>query len=174
MYDDIANLLVENIRKYLRQSWQSKGYGGAPNKMGIGQKIATSDLYNYITPRIEYDEYDLPESFVIIMEDYWYWVDEGRKPGRFPPVNAIRNWILDKPINFAPINGKIPTLKQQTYLIGRSIAKKGTAGTDFTTLALDDTLDQALEIFGEQYADQIQEFLDLSIFAGREQDELLL
>lgn len=174
MYDDIANLLVENIRKYLRQSWQSQGYGGAPNKMGIGPKIATSDLYNYITPKIEFDEQGFPESFNIIMEDYWVFVDEGRKPGKFPPVNAIRNWILDKPINFAPINGRIPTLKQQTYLIGRSIAKKGTAGTDFTSLALDDTLDQSLEMFGDEFAQQIEDFLDLTIFAGREQEELLL
>ena len=176
MYDDIADLFVENIRFYLRQSWQSKGYGGSPNKMGIGQKIATSDLYNYITPRIEYDEDGFPESFVIVMEDYWYYVDEGRKPGKFPPVNAIRNWILDKPVSFRPINGKIPSLKQQTYLIGRSIAEKGTAGTDFTTLAMDRTFDMALDQFGEEFADQIQEFLEMRIFAGGTEglDELLL
>ena len=82
MFEDLADLLVENIRYYLKQSWQSKGYGGTPLKNGIGPKEATSDLYRYITPQIEYDEDGFPESFVIIMEDYWYYVDEGRKPGR--------------------------------------------------------------------------------------------
>ena len=174
MFDEIANMMVENVRYYLKQGWQSKGYGGSPNKIGIGPKIATSDLYNYITPRIEYDANGFPESFVIIMEDYWYFVDEGRKPGKFPPVMAIRNWILDKPVSFRPINGKIPTLKQQTYLIGRSIAKKGTAGTNFTELALEKTLEDAIEKFGDAYAEQIEEFLDIRIFAGRDQADLIL
>jgi len=174
MFDEIANMMVENVRYYLKQGWQSKGYGGSPNKIGIGPKIATSDLYNYITPQVEYDANGFPESFVIIMEDYWYFVDEGRKPGKFPPVMAIRNWILDKPVSFRPINGKIPSLKQQTYLIGRSIAKKGTAGTNFTELALEKTLEDAIDKFGEAFAEQIEEFLDLRIFTGRDQADLIL
>jgi len=174
MFEEIANMMVDNVRYFLKQSWQSQGYGGSPNKMGIGPKIATSDLYRYITPKVEYDDDGFPESFVIIMEDYWYFVDEGRKPGKFPPVMAIRNWILDKPVSFRPINGKMPTLKQQTYLIGRSIAQKGTAGTNFTELATERTLEQAIDMFGEAYAEQIEEFLDLRLFAGREQEELLL
>lgn len=174
MYEDIANLLVDNIRYYLRQSWQSQGYGGSPNKMGIGPKIASSKLYNNITPQIEYDEDGFPVSFNIIMEDYWYWVDEGRKPGRFPPVNAIATWILEKGINFAPVNGKIPTLEQKTYLIGRSIAEKGTAGTDFTTLATDKTLNDAIDMFGEEFASQIQDFLDQRLFVAESQNDLLL
>ena len=174
MYEDIANLLVENIRFYLKQNWQSQGYGGSPNKMGIGTKIATSKLYNNITPRIEYDQDGFPESFVIEMEDYWFWIDEGRKPGRFPPVNAIKQWILDKPVAWNPINGKIPTLEQKTYLIGRSIKEKGTAGTDFTTLAIDKTLQEALDRFGEEFADQIQDFLDQRLFVGQSQADLIL
>ncbi len=174
MFEEVADLLVENVRYYLKQGWQSKGYGGSPNKMGIGPKIATSNLYNNITPRIEYDDNGFPESLNIIMEDYWYFVDEGRKPGRFPPVSDIRNWILNKPVNFAPINGKIPTIEQQVYMIGRSIAQKGTAGTNFTELATERTLEQSIDKFGEAYADQIAEFLDLRIFVGSEQQDLIL
>jgi len=174
MFDEIADLLVENVRYYLKQGWQSQGYGGSPNKMGIGPKIATSKLYNNITPRIEYDDDGFPESLNIIMEEYWYFVDEGRKPGRFPPVSQIRQWILDKPVNFQPINGNIPTLEQRAYLIGRSIAEKGTAGTNFTELATERTLTMAIDKFGEAYAEQIEEFLDLRLFVGSEQEDLIL
>ena len=174
MYEDIANLLIENIRFYLKQSWQSAGYGGSPTKSGMGNKIATSSLYNNIEYDIEYDEDGFPVSFNIIMEDYWYWIDEGRKPGRFPPVNKIRQWVLDKPINWPAVNGRIPTLEQKTYLIGRSIAEKGYAGTNFTELAENKTLNEALEMFGEAFADQIQDFLDQRIFVGKSQEDLIL
>ena len=108
------------------------------------------------------------------MEDYWYFVDEGRKPGRFPPVNKIRQWILDKPVAWNPVNGRIPTLEQKTYLIGRSIAEKGIAGTNFTELAENKTLNEALDKFGEAFADQIQDFLDQRIFVGQSQADLIL
>lgn len=174
MFDDIANLFIDNIRYYLKQSWQSAGYGGSPTKRGLSDKIATSKLYNDITYNIEYDDDGFPEVFNIIMEDYWYWIDEGRKPGRFPPVNKIRQWILDKPVAWRPQNGQIPTLEQQTYLIGRSIAEKGYAGTNFTTLAEQKTLNEALDRFGEEYAQQIEDFLDQRLFIGESQTDLIL
>lgn len=174
MFEQIAILLIENIQFQLRQNWQSRGYGGSPTKNGIGPKIASSNLYNNIDYRIEYDENGFPESFNIIMEDYWYWIDRGRRPGSFPPVTAIRNWIIEKGINFPPVNGRVPTLEQKTYMIGRSIAEKGTDGTNFVTLATDQTFDEAIDMFGEAFADQIQDFLDLRIVLGEGQDELAL
>lgn len=174
MFEDVAKMLRENVRYYLRQKWQSKGYGGSPLKNGIGPKIASSNLYNNIEYQIEYDEDGFPEVFNLIMEDYWYWIDEGRKPGGFPPITPIRNWIIEKGINFPPVNGRVPTLDQKAYLIGRSIAEKGTDGTDFTTLATQKTLEEAIDLFGDAYADQIQEFLDLTIFLGESQDDLAL
>lgn len=174
MFDEVADLLRTNIRKVLAENWQSRGYGGTPQKNGIGPKIASSNLYNNIDYDIQYDENGFPESFNIIMEDYWFWVDEGRKPGKFPPVTQIRNWIIEKGINFPPVNGRVPTLEQKTYMIGRSIAQKGTAGIDFTTIATEMTLNQATELFGEAYAEQIEEFLDLTIFLGGSQEDLVL
>lgn len=55
----------------------------------------------------------------------------GRAPGRFPPIAAIRQWILDKNIRFL---GQI-TLSSLAFLIARKIAKEGTkyhqqGGTD--------------------------------------------
>ena len=182
MFEDIAELLIKNVRFYLDQNWQSRGFGGSPTKRGSGPKrTQSSSLYNNITSEIEYDTEGFPISFNIFMEDYWVWVDEGRKPGANGAKgsttlkNSIKNWILTKPVNWQPAaNGKIPTLDQKTYLITRSIVTKGTEGTDFTTLATTKTLNEAIELFGDAYAEQIQEFLDQKLFVGKSQADLIL
>lgn len=56
----------------------------------------------------------------------------GRKPGKFPPIDAIKQWILDKPITFIESEISISSL---AYLIARKIASEGTnyyqqGGTD--------------------------------------------
>ncbi len=43
------------------------------------------------------------------------WVEHGRGPGRFPNIDAIRNWVMRKTGN-----------EDATYIIARSIAQKGT------------------------------------------------
>lgn len=65
-------------------------------------------------------------SVVLNVADYYYYVENGRKPGKFPPVLKIKKWIQDKPILPHPDkNGKLPTENQLAYLIGRKIATEG-------------------------------------------------
>jgi hypothetical protein len=45
---------------------------------------------------------------------YMYYLDQGRGPGKFPPVDAIDNWVANKPV-------EIPA-----FLVGRKIAREGT------------------------------------------------
>lgn len=57
----------------------------------------------------------------------------GRRPGKFPPINAIKKWIIDKGI-IRRIKGKI-TISSLAFLIARKIARSGTryfqqGGTD--------------------------------------------
>lgn len=64
------------------------------------------------------------------LQDYWYYVERGRKAGKFPPIDKLMEWIKVKPIIAQPMkNGKVPKPKQLAYLIGRKIARKGTKGT---------------------------------------------
>ena len=65
----------------------------------------------------------------IHLEDYYRYIEEGRRPGRFPPVDAILGWIQAKNIMPREINGKLPTEQQLAYLIGRKIAEQGIEGT---------------------------------------------
>lgn len=60
------------------------------------------------------------------LEEYWKYVEYGRKPGKFPPPSAILKWIEVKPIIPRPdANGRIPSPKSLAYLIGRKIKNEG-------------------------------------------------
>ena len=62
----------------------------------------------------------------LILQDYWKYVEYGRKPGTFPNVGKIQEWIKIKPVIPRPLtNGIVPTEKQLSFLIGRSIKEKG-------------------------------------------------
>lgn len=62
------------------------------------------------------------------LQDYWKYIESGRKPGKFPPVKAILDWILVKPILPRPDDdGKMQKLKPKSlaFLIGRKIKEEG-------------------------------------------------
>lgn len=40
--------------------------------------------------------YKFSFSFSLLMDSYWYYVDQGRKPGTMPPISSIVNWIRNK------------------------------------------------------------------------------
>lgn len=69
----------------------------------------------------------------ILGEKYTTQLVQGRKSGKFPPIQAIRQWIVDKGI-VNKIKGEI-SVSSLAFLIARKIAKEGTkyfqqGGTD--------------------------------------------
>lgn len=81
-------------------------------------------------------------SFEISMEmaEYWKYVENGRKSGKFPPISAIREWVKVKQVMPRPYNGKLPTENQLAFLISRSIAKKGIRPRPIFNDSLDDAM----------------------------------
>lgn len=78
-------------------------------------------------------------SVSIVLQDYWEYVENGRKPGKFPPPNRIREWILVKPIKpKAGKDGRLPTVNQLAYLIGRKISLEGIPKRPFFRPAVED------------------------------------
>lgn len=71
------------------------------------------------------------DEFVVTihLEDYWYYVENGRGPGKFPPIDKILEWIRIKPvIPYTDSRGRLPTEEQLAFLIARKIANEGTDG----------------------------------------------
>lgn len=90
---------------------------------------ATHQLSNSIKDIVKFDGKYLTVS--IQLEDYYKYVENGRKAGKFPPVDAIKKWITIKPVIPRGKNGKVPTENQLAYLIGRKIAREGTRANPF-------------------------------------------
>lgn len=110
---------------------------------------ASGQLINSISTRVQINDTSI-EVF-INLEDYYYFIENGRSPGKFPPVDKILSWIQAKPVLPREINGKLPTEQQLAYLIGRKIANEGFKGTH----DLDNTK-AALEI---EFTEKIKEAL---------------
>lgn len=62
-------------------------------------------------------------SIKLLGEPYSQQLESGRKAGRFPPIKAIEQWIIDKGIS-SRIEGKI-SISSLAFLIARKIAKEG-------------------------------------------------
>lgn len=98
----------------------------------------------------------------ISLEDYWKYVEYGRKPGKFPPIDAIRMWIDVKPILPRAINGKLPTKQQLAFLIARKIAQKGIKPKPFLYNTMDKfkLVENLYDVVAEELQKQIQNELD--------------
>lgn len=57
----------------------------------------------------------------LVSEDYGQQLVTGRRPGKFPPLKPIEDWIEEKGLNLKGI-----TKKSLAFVIARKIAKKGT------------------------------------------------
>lgn len=114
----VWNKTYEVLREFairLRNEYQ--------DKLIQDNKIATGELLNSVDYVIEKN--DRAISVSLKLEDYWKWVEEGRKPGKFPPPDAILSWLRVKPIIPDERTGRIPDERQLAYLIGRKIATEG-------------------------------------------------
>lgn len=122
------------------ETWAAKAYGlifrakmerrakelesRLKSKLEEVNAVATGKLKNTLSIEVEQDGFKW--RVILHALDYWDYLSEGRPPGKFPPPDAIRKWIIAKPITPYPDRrGRIPTLQQLTYLICRGIWKNG-------------------------------------------------
>lgn len=96
-------------------------------------------------------------------------LEDGRSPGKMPPVDAIKQWILDKNIQFEG------SLDSVSFLIRRKIAQSGTdlfmkggrSGV-ISNVILEDRIQALLQTFGNKNSeliksDIIEQYKDVSI-----------
>ena len=95
----------------------------ARENLGRNGSYASGTLGDTMEYIVEID--DTHYSVQISIENYYEYVENGRKAGKFPPPTAIMDWILVKPIHPQPdANGKTPSINSLAFLIGRKIANE--------------------------------------------------
>ena len=101
------------------------------NNLRLKDAIASGQLIDSI--KFEVKKYNQIFKIELNMEEYWYYVNYGRKPGKFPPLDKIKIWITQQ-----HIKSKIP-INSLAFLIARKISKFGYKGNNFYGLALTKT-----------------------------------
>lgn len=103
-------------------------------------------------------------SVKISMADYWYYVENGRGPGKFPPPPAIRSWIEVKPVTPYPDSqGRIPTVDQLTFLISRKISREGTSAQPFFEPAKEQAIREFSQAIDDAIAADIDAFIEEAV-----------
>ena len=120
-------------------------------------RIASGDLLNNI--EYEVTRGDFTYTIYVKMRDYWYYVENGRKAGKWPPIDNILNWIKIKPVLPRPnAEGKLPTPQQLAFLIARKIGEEGTEGTQ--------DLRKATDTIWDTFEDRLYEAIDADVDAA--------
>lgn len=120
-------------------------------------RIASGDLLNNI--EYEVTRGDFTYTIYVKMRDYWYYVENGRKAGKWPPIQNILDWIKIKPVLPRPnAEGKLPTPQQLAFLIARKIGEEGTQGTQ--------DLRKATDTIWDTFEDRLYEAIDEDVDAA--------
>lgn len=91
----------------------------------------------------------------IIALDYFKYVDEGRKPGKMPPIKPILKWVEMKGISIGKYSDK-----QTAFIIARSIGKKGIKPLNIKNRLVSGVLNKREQILKDAAAQDIQVLLD--------------
>ena len=100
----------------------------------------------------------------VSLADYWKYVEYGRRPGKMPPVSAIENWINVKqivPHSMTLKSGKtvIPTIPQLSFLIARSIGRRGIAPKPLFQKSFETAKQQFMQVIKDAITQDIKESL---------------
>lgn len=131
------------------------------NEIVSKDKVASGSLRDSFKPEID-------ENFLGIRSSVEYAsnVDLGRRPGKFPNINKLQNWIR---IRFGDgpypnrSGGRPLRLKDLTYLIGRKIQNQGYVGINYSAKALLNAEKIITQELGDAYLLDLEEQLEKQI-----------
>ena len=100
----------------------------------------------------------------ISLEEYWKYIEYGRRPGKMPPLDVIEKWINVRkiiPHSMTLKSGKtvIPSVKQLSFLIARSIGQRGIQPRPFFKQSFEEAKREFLHIIEEAVITDIKESL---------------
>lgn len=95
---------------------------------------ATNSLAQSVEPKITVQ--GTGYRFQLLMDEYWRFLNDGRKPGKRPPIAPLEKWITAKGIDLGP-GDKMKKRKGMAYGIATNIGKNGTKATHFFDKVVD-------------------------------------
>lgn len=137
---------VLEMREKLEQPRQRRTGGGRLRSLRTNA-VATGNLVRSIHFKVEWSGKAYGIEFE--MADYGVYVDGGRRPGGFPPLERIREWCRVKGI---PVRAAYP--------IARRIAEEGIAARPFFGSTVEAGLEDFLLRLSESVAADTQSWLD--------------
>ena len=140
------------------QNWGNELIAQMQNRLRSNKTNASSSLSQSVEPNIKSRQggYNL----TILMNDYWLYVENGRKAGKMPPIKNIYEWIQNKqPLQakVAQSPDRIAATKSLAYVIARKISKKGTKAQPFISPSLKQVTREELgRRIGQYIADSLK------------------
>lgn len=111
------------------------------------------------TTYIKQNEYGI----TMKLADYWKWIENGRGPGKFPPVDRMISWVERKIPSPTPIQTasgtRIPTPNQLAFLVGRKISREGVEGKHYLSETIEELSESFLNDIKEAIAEDIRDYL---------------
>lgn len=146
----IRTLMYDAIVQQLNVPYPARGYNGQA-KQGVSPRKASGNLIDSLEVKWVDDfssDPNAPEPLLVAeMDEYYYFVDQGRKPSlKYPPLASIERWTKIKPLpRFRDKRGRFITNKTRTFLAARSIKEKGYKGINFLTKAENQVIRQLVD-----------------------------
>lgn len=167
--NDLAELFEGNIKNELNKPYQSLAYNGQPKTVGgtpvpRSKKYASGTLYNNV--KVKFEESPDGDGLAMVLdfgpaESYAYFVEYGRQAGKWPPLNVLDRWLVQK--GFSGIRdkqGRFISRKTAKFLVGRSIAEHGFKGINFVEHALEASMSDIVKKYGEASQQFILDYLE--------------
>lgn len=158
-YDKAMQGLALKFQEALKNSLAypypyAPGYTKQRQPFGVrDMKVKTGNLYNSIN--VVYDKTN--GEIVVTMLDYWKFVNDGRRPGKYVPIRDLMKWIRTKGFNKNKKSGKFQkfNIKGTAFAISKNIQKFGIAPTYF--------YDKAFEMFEREFESEAIRSLGIDV-----------
>ena len=127
-------MIKQDIRQALIKAYNEFGQEVVTqliNKLRSLDKVASGRLINSLNYKLRETLDGVEIDFEA--EDYIKWVDEGRRPGKFAPINPIKKWCKTRGLN-----------ENVAYAINYKIKRVGITPTRFIDEVFNDSKIQSL------------------------------
>jgi hypothetical protein len=131
------------------QNWGNELIAQMQNRLRINNTNASSSLSQSINPEIKGTQRGY--RLTVLMQDYWFYVENGRKPtkggGNGELYKNIYEWIQNKreiQMKISQSPNRIAATKSLAYVITRKIHREGTKAQPFVIPSLKKVTTQTL------------------------------